>query len=242
MELYWGVQPVLDMLREGRPLERIVVVRGRHGPRLREIVERARAANVPIRQEGREALDRLAAGGVHQGVAAWAAPFAYASRAAILDGMSSPGLVAVFDGVQDPHNLGALLRTAAASGCDGVFLPERRAVGLTAAVLKASAGTAARVPIAREASMTGLLRGLRDSGVWCVAVEAGAPPPWSGFDFSLPVALVLGGEGAGLRPGLRSLCEAAVGLPLVRGVESLNVSVAFGAVAYEVVRQRSQGR
>jgi 23S rRNA (guanosine2251-2'-O)-methyltransferase len=240
----YGVQPVRALLAAGGGgVERLVVARGHHGPALREILGRARELGLTVQLAGREALDRLAVGGRHQGVVAVAgAMLAYTPRAEVLAALTPPALVAVLDGVEDPRNLGAVLRTAAATGVQGVFLPERRAAGLTPAVIKAAAGTAGRVPVVRETNVARLLEALKAAGLWVVAVEAGAPPPWTGFDFCQPVALVLGGEGKGIRPLVRRGCDAAVGLPLALGVESLNVSVAFGVVAYETLRQRRAGQ
>ena len=164
----------------------------------------------------------------------------YAERSAVLETLPPPAFLVVLDGVEDPRNLGAVLRTAAATGAHGVFVPARRAAGLGPIVVKASAGTAGQVPVVRETNLARLLRDLKQRGIWTVAVEAGAPPPWEGFDLTLPVALVLGGEGHGLRRLVRSACDAAIGLPLAVGVEPLNVSVAFGAVAYELCRQRQR--
>ncbi len=234
----YGVQPVRELLRSGQGVQRLLLARGRHGAALRAVREEARRLGLPVVLRDRAELDRVAAGGVHQGVVAIAAPLPYARRSDVLRGIEPPAFLVVLDGVEDPRNLGAVLRTAAATGVHGVFLPARRAAGLGPAAVKASAGAAGRVPVVRETNLVRLLDALREQDIWTVAVEAGAPPPWKGFDLSLPVALVLGGEGKGLRRLVRSRCDAAVGLPLARGIESLNVAVAFGVVAYEVRRQR----
>jgi len=241
MASIYGIQPVRALLERAGAVERVVIARGHHGRRLREILAAAREQGIPVRLEERRHLDRLAGGGAHQGVVAVAAASAYARRAEVLERLEPPALLLVLDGIEDPRNLGALLRTAAATGFQGVFVPERRAVGLTAAVQKASAGTAGLVPVVREKSLILLVKLLKEKGIWVVGVDAGGAPPWSGFDFRLPTALVLGGEGRGIRPLLRRHCDAAVGLPLRPAVESLNVSVAFGGVAYEIVRQREGG-
>jgi 23S rRNA (guanosine2251-2'-O)-methyltransferase len=237
-QMIYGIQPVRTLLSRPEGVERLLIARGRHGKRLREIVATARSRSIPIRLEDRRLLDRLAAGGVHQGVVAMVAALAYSRRSDVMERIVPPALVLVADGVEDPRNLGALLRTAAAAGVHGVFLPERRAVGLTSAVQKAAAGTAGLVPVVREKSLVSLAKFLQENGIWTVAVEAGGLPPWSGVDLRLPTAFVMGGEARGIRPLLRRHCEAAVGLPLAAGVESLNVSVAFGAVVFEALRQR----
>jgi 23S rRNA (guanosine2251-2'-O)-methyltransferase len=239
VERITGRHPVRALLESGRAVDHVVVARGSERE-LRAILDQARHRGVPVRVVDRPALDRLAGGSEHQGILAMAAAFAYANRASILAGLSARPLLLVLDRVQDPHNLGALLRTAAAAGFEGVFLPERHAAGVTPGAIKASAGTAGLVPVGREVNLVALAEELKERGIWLVAVEAGGAPAWSGFDFRLPVALVLGGEESGIRPLLRRKCEAVVGLPLAPGVESLNVSVAFGAVAYEILRQRVQ--
>ncbi|MFQ5671343.1 MAG: 23S rRNA (guanosine(2251)-2'-O)-methyltransferase RlmB [Acidobacteriota bacterium] len=239
----YGVQPVRALLRRGG-VERLYVAPGRRGKAVREIIDLAREQRLPVRTTGKKALDQMAGGGSHQGVVAITLIRSYGSREEVLAlcAAGEPAFLVLLDGVQDPRNLGALLRTAAATGVHGVFLPRRRAAGLTGTVIKAAAGMVGQVPVVREASLVNLLEFLQKQGIWTVSVQAGGSPPWSGFDFTLPVALVLGGEGRGARPLLRRRCEASVGLPLAGGVESLNVSVAFGAIAYEIVRQREGKR
>ena len=153
----YGLQPVKELLLEGAPVERIAVARGHHGPGLREVMDLARQGDIPVRQEDRRQLDRWAEGGAHQGVVAWAAALPYHGEEELIAGLGPGALVLVLDGVQDPRNLGALLRTAAAAGVVGVFLPERGAVGLTPIVVKASAGLAGRVPVARAKNLARLL-------------------------------------------------------------------------------------
>ena len=238
VDAIFGIQPVRALLRSGQGVQRLLMARGRQGAALRAVRDEARRAGLPVVLRERVELDRLTDGGVHQGVVAIAPARPYADRNAVLSALEPPAFLVVLDGVEDPRNLGAILRTAAATGTHGVFVPARRAVGLGPTVVKASAGTAGQVPVVRETNLARLLEDLKRRDIWTVAVEAGAPPPWEGFDLSLPVALVLGGEGRGLRRLVRSRCDAAIGLPLAEGVESLNVAVAFGAVAYELQRQR----
>ena len=236
--LVYGLQPVLNLLEEGSPVERIVVARGRHGSGLRGIVDGARRRGIPVRQEDRRHLDRLSGHGDHQGVVAWTAALPYHDAADVLAALTSPALLLVLDGVQDPRNLGALLRTAAAAGVHGVFIPTRGAVGLTATVIKASAGLAGRVPVARVGNLARFLENLKARGIWVIGVEAAGKPLWGAFDLTQPVALVMGGEGGGLRPLLRRRCDVNLALPMAAGIDSLNVSVAFGIACYEVLRQR----
>ncbi|MCZ6599709.1 MAG: 23S rRNA (guanosine(2251)-2'-O)-methyltransferase RlmB [Acidobacteria bacterium] len=236
--LVYGLQPVRNLLEEGGPVERIVVSRGQHGAGLRSIVEGARRRGIPVRQEERRQLDRLAGHGAHQGVVAWTAVLPYHDAAGVLAAVTPPALLLVLDGVQDPRNLGALLRTAAAAGVQGVFIPRRGAVGLTATVIKASAGLAGRVPVARVGNLARFLEDLKARGIWVIGLEAAGKPLWGAFDLTQPVALVMGGEGGGLRPLLRRKCDVRLALPMVAGIDSLNVSVAFGIACYEVLRQR----
>lgn len=219
-------------------MDRLAVAKGHHGSGLQEIVDSARAAGIPVRFEGRSQLDRWSGGGTHQGVVAWTAALAYRDADEVLQRLTHPAFVLVLDGVQDPRNLGALLRTAVAAGVQAVFLPERGAAGLTGTVVKASAGLAAQIPVARVKNLARFLETLKKEGLWVVGVQAEGAPVWQAFDLKMPLALVLGGEGGGLRPLLRQKCDVQIGLPMAPGVESLNVSVAFGIVAYEVLRQR----
>jgi len=236
----YGLQTVRELLLAGRPVDRIAVARGHHGPGLREVMDLARRGDIPVRQEDRRQLDRWAEGGAHQGVVAWTAALPYHAEHELIASLGPQALVLVLDGVQDPRNLGALLRTAAAAGADGVFLRERNAVGLTPTVVKASAGLAGKVPVSRAKNLARLLDHLKEKGLWVVGLEAAGPPAWGAFDFSQPLASVLGGEGGGVRPLLRRSCDVLVGLPMASGVESLNVSVAGGIILYEALRQRSQ--
>jgi 23S rRNA (guanosine2251-2'-O)-methyltransferase len=238
----YGLQPVKELLLAGSPVERLAVARGHHGPALREVIDLARQGDIPVRQEDRRQLDRWAEGGAHQGVVAWAAALPYQGEEELIASLGPSALVLVLDGVQDPRNLGALLRTAAAAGVNGVFLPERGAVGLTATVVKASAGLAGRVPVARAKNLARLLGRLKENGLWVVGLEASGAPAWGAFDFCQPLAVVLGGEGGGVRPLLRRSCDVLVGLPMAQGVDSLNVSVAGGIILYEALRQRSQAK
>ncbi len=238
----YGLQPVKELLLEGAPVERIAVARGHHGPGLREVMDLARQGDIPVRQEDRRQLDRWAEGGAHQGVVAWAAALPYHGEEELIAGLGSGALVLVLDGVQDPRNLGALLRTAAAAGVEGVFLPERGAVGLTPIVVKASAGLAGRVPVARAKNLARLLTRLKEKGLWVVGLDPSGEPAWGAFDFCQPLAIVLGGEGGGVRQLLRRSCDVLVGLPMATGVESLNVSVAGGIILYEALRQRSASK
>ena len=245
----FGVQPVLEVLRAGqRPVERVTVAEGAHEARLHEIFEQARAAGVPVRRAPRAELQRLAAGANHQGVVATVAAARYLSSDELLDalaarvGTNDPPLAVVLDGVEDPRNLGAIIRTVECAGAHGVFVPERRAAGLTETVAKAAAGALEYVPVARAANVARLVEDLKGRGVWAVGTAADAAVTYNEWDWTQPCALLLGGEGEGLRRLVRERCDVLVGVPLRGHVAALNVSVAAGIILYEAVRQRTARR
>jgi 23S rRNA (guanosine2251-2'-O)-methyltransferase len=245
----FGVQPVLEALRAGtRNVERVTVAEGAHESRLQEIFELARAARVVVRRAPRTELQRLAPGANHQGVVATIAAARYADTAELLDslaarvGTDEPPLAVVLDGVEDPRNLGAIIRTVECAGAHGVFVPERRAAGLTETVAKSAAGALEYVPVARAVNIVRLLEELKGRGVWTVGTAADASVAYNDWDWTQPCALVLGGEGEGLRRLVRERCDVLVSVPLRGRIESLNVSVAAGVVLYEAVRQRTAAR
>jgi 23S rRNA (guanosine2251-2'-O)-methyltransferase len=242
----FGVQPVLEALRAGaRPIERLTVAEGAHESRLREILEIARYADIPVRRVPRPELQRMAAGANHQGVIATVAAAHYTHADELLAalaarvGTQDPPLAVVLDGVEDPRNLGAVIRTVECAGAHGVFVPERRASGLTETVAKAAAGALEYVPVARAANVVRLLEELKERGVWTVGTAADAETSYADWDWTQPCALLLGGEGEGLRRLVRERCDVLVNIPLRGRIESLNVSVAAGIVLYEAVRQRT---
>ena len=234
-----GVHAVYEALRSGSPtLERIHIARETHSPKLKEILELARERSVQIRYDDRVVIDRLAAGAVHQGIVAIGGTLAYASVDSIFSG-TAPPLVVILDGVEDPHNLGAVIRTSEACGASGVIVPERHAAPLTAAVVKASAGAAAHVPVARVKNLVSSIEDLKRRGLWIVGVDASGDRLWNEYDYSGPAAFVLGGEHRGIRRLVREHCDVVVRLPMLGKISSLNISVAAGVVLYEAVRQRS---
>jgi 23S rRNA (guanosine2251-2'-O)-methyltransferase len=245
----FGVQPVLEALRAGtRNVERVTVAEGAHESRLQEIFELARAARVVVRRAPRTELQRLAPGANHQGVVATIAAARYADSVELLDslaarvGTDEPPLAVVLDGVEDPRNLGAIIRTVECAGAHGVFVPERRAAGLTETVAKSAAGALEYVKVARAVNIVRLLEELKERGVWTVGTAADARIAYNDWDWTQPCALVLGGEGEGLRRLVRERCDVLVSVPLRGRIESLNVSVAAGVVLYEAVRQRTAAR
>jgi 23S rRNA (guanosine2251-2'-O)-methyltransferase len=243
----YGVAPVLEALRAGqRAIERVMIAEGARHNRLRELIELARKANVPVHFAPRIELARFAgADANHQGVVASVAAARYTDADELLDalfarvGTSEPPLAVVLDGVEDPRNLGAILRTVECAGAHGVFVPERRAVGLTETVAKAAAGALEHVAVARAANLVRLIEQLKQRNIWTVGTSADAPLPYTGWDWTQPSALFLGGEGMGLHRLVRERCDTLVSIPVRGSIESLNVSVAGGIVLYEALRQRT---
>ena len=231
-----------EALEAGRALERIVIARGRHGERIEELVQLARARGVPVRFEDRGQVDQLAGTREHQGVVALAAAKPAVGLEDLLRKTArqgpQKGLLVLLDGVEDPQNLGAVVRTALAAGADGVVIPERRAAGLTESVARASAGALAHLPVARVTNLARAMEELKEAGYWLVGLEEHAERSYTEADFTGAVAIVLGGEGKGLHELVRKRCDFLVSIPTTGPVRSLNVSVAAGVVLFEAVRQR----
>jgi 23S rRNA (guanosine2251-2'-O)-methyltransferase len=234
-----GVHPVLEALQAGnRAVSSILVQRGRGGAVLDRIREAAQRRGIPVRLQPRQALDRASGGQSHQGVVALAEPLALAKEEQVLATAGDGALLLVLDRVEDPRNLGAVVRTAAAAGVQGVFFPNRGSTGLTPAAVKAAAGGVERVPLVQVGNVPSLLSRLRKRHIWVVGLDPEGPDLWGGFDWTLPLALVVGGEGKGLRRLARQRCDALVGVPMPGGGGSLNLSVAAALAIYEVLRCR----
>lgn len=206
-----------------------------------KLLDLARQAGVKVRRVQRGDLDRLSGGAAHQGVALLLAAAQYQEWGQLLAEAQQAGpkaLVLVADHIQDPHNLGALARSAAAAGAQGLVVPKDRACPLTPAVAKAAAGGLERLLVCRVVNLTNALEELKEAGLWSLAAATrGAPPPWE-LDLKMPLALVVGGEHKGVGARLLKACDLATSLPLAAGVESLNASVAAGVLLFEIVRQR----
>lgn len=239
-----GINPVLEALKAGRPVQRILIADQRKQDRdVQAILRLAREQGAEVRFAGRDALNREAPGANHQGVIAVAAAKQYANIDDILKAPADKGQVPLFlvlDGVEDPRNLGAILRTADAAGVHGVIIPERRAAGLTETVAKAAAGAMEHVPVVKVVNIVNTLEELKKAGVWVAGAEAGGDMVYWKADLARPTALVLGGEDRGVRRLVRERCDYLVSLPLLGRISSLNVSVAAGILLYEALRQRSQ--
>jgi 23S rRNA (guanosine2251-2'-O)-methyltransferase len=235
-----GFHAVEEALAAGRALDRIVIARGRHGERVEAVVQLARSKSVPVRFEDRLQIDRLAGTREHQGIAALAAAKPALELEDLLAAKTPQGLLVLLDGIEDPHNLGAIVRTALAAGADGVVIPERRAAGLTDTVERASAGALAHLPVARVKNLVRAMEEMKEAGYWLIGLDERAEKKYTEADFSGQVGVVLGGEGEGLHELTRKRCDFLVSIPTSGPVRSLNVSVAAGVVLFEVVRQRQQ--
>jgi len=241
MDRLTGIHAVREALEAARPLDRIVIAKGRQDTRTEEIVQLARKQGVPVRFEDRGQLDRLANSKDHQGVVALAAARGASSLEEIIGSAkaSQRGLIVLLDGVEDPHNLGAIVRTALAAGAHGVVIPERRAAGLTDTVSRASAGALSHLPVAKVTNLVRSMEELKEAGYWLIGLDEHAEQSYTQVDYNTPVGIVLGGEGQGLHELTRRRCDFLVSLPTTGPVRSLNVSVATGVVLFEVLRQRA---
>ena len=237
MAILSGIHPVVEALRAKRALERLLVAQGAGGPRVQEIIDLARRASIPVRFEPRAALDRLAGTSAHQGVVALGA----AQRYADFDGVAPCEMLVVLDGVEDPHNLGAIIRTAHAAGAGAVVIPERRAAGVTDVVAKAAAGALEHLPVVRVANINRALEEIKQRGFWIYGLDERGAETYDQVEYASPAAVVLGGEGKGLHEQVRKHCDALVRIPVAGRISSLNVSVAAGVMLFEWRRRRSQG-
>ncbi|MBX7114499.1 MAG: 23S rRNA (guanosine(2251)-2'-O)-methyltransferase RlmB [Myxococcaceae bacterium] len=238
----WGTNPVLELLR-ARPneIERIFVGEGLLSPKIAgELLSRAREARVRVDKVPRERLGAMTGGGVHQGVVAEVGQFDYATLDALIEkakGQSAPVIV-VLDGIQDPQNLGAIIRSSHAFGAIGVVVAKDRAAGVTGVVAKASAGALAFCPVARVVNISRALEELKAAGYWTVAADPNSKEAlWSG-KLNGPLAIVVGAEGPGIRDGVLERCDFRLNIPMSGKVASLNASVSAAVLLYEVTRQR----
>jgi len=241
-EVACGIHAVRVLLaRSPERVRRLLLAGGRDARRLDEVRALARAAGVTIVEADAATVDRLAAGVRHQGVVAELVPRAGDPETQLEEALEAAGaapLLLVLDGVQDPHNLGACLRSADAAGVAAVIVPRDRAAGLTPVVRKVAAGAAETVPLVSVVNLARTLRDLKERGIWLVGTAEGADRTLYQADFTGPVGLVMGSEGEGLRRLTRECCDQLVAIPMAGAVESLNVSVAAGIVLFEAVRQR----
>jgi 23S rRNA (guanosine2251-2'-O)-methyltransferase len=240
----FGVSPVLEMLRaNSRRVEKIMLAEGAREHRIAEIIELAKANHIQFQRVSREVLARsVEPGANHQGVVAVTASADYADADALLEEISNAEtpLVLILDGVEDPRNLGAILRVAECAGVAGTFFPEHRAASLTETVVKTSAGATEYTPIAKVKNLNRLIEELKRNNIWVVGTSGEAETDYTDWDWTQKCALVLGSEGKGLHRLVAENCDALVRIPMQGKIESLNVSVAAGVVLFEAVRQRKQ--
>ncbi len=233
------LNPLLETLRRSPDRVNKVFVQNEPGPhRIGEVIREAKSRGIPVVFVPKVRLDQMAPH--HQGVLAEVAPKAFTPLEDILAGPGVPFLV-ILDEVEDPQNLGAIVRSADGAGASGIILPERRSAGLTEVVATVSAGALDRMPVARVPNLVRAMEDLRQRGIWLVGAEGRAEGLWHEFDYTLPVAVVLGSEGRGLRPLVRRTCDKVLSIPLAGAVSSLNVAAAAAVFLFEVARQRGAG-
>jgi 23S rRNA (guanosine2251-2'-O)-methyltransferase len=243
----FGLNPVLEALRaHPESIVRLYLADGALGPRVAgELLARAGELGLRVDRVHRDRLDRLAEGGVHQGVVAEAREFEYHSLEelmALAASAEAPPLLVLLDGIQDPHNLGAIVRSAHALGAQGVVLTRDRAASVTAAVIKASAGAVLHTPVARVTNLSRAIEVLKKAGYWTAALDpTGDRAPWEAT-LDGPLAVIVGAEGDGVRKGVLGHCDFHLKIPMLGQVDSLNASVSAGVLLYEIVRQRRATR
>ncbi len=240
MHYIYGINAVTEALKaRGRAFQWVGMAKERRDLRLQRMIEDCRRIGVPVRFLSRMELDRMAGNAAHQGVVAVTSAKQYSNLDDVVG--AKRGLLSfiiVLDGVEDPHNLGALLRTADAAGADGVIIPERRAAGVTGTVTKASAGASEHLPIAKVTNIARTVEELKDRNVWTIGLDERGQQIYDALDYNMDCAIVLGAEGKGLHDLVKKKCDFLVSIPMLGKVPSLNVSVAGAIVMYEVVRQR----
>ncbi|MCA1577026.1 MAG: 23S rRNA (guanosine(2251)-2'-O)-methyltransferase RlmB [Acidobacteria bacterium] len=242
----YGVNAVLEALRAGkRQVESVTILQSARPDRLRAVLDLAREKGVPVQRVPRLDLDRSLGEARHQGVVARIAAAHYADAEELLDqlaarvGTPDPPLALGLDGIEDPRNMGSIVRTAECAGVHGVFIAERRAVGLTGVVAKVAAGALEYVPVARVTNLVRLIEQLKERNIWVIGAAADAKQLHTEWDWTLPAAVFLGSEGHGLHRLVREHCDTLVRIPVVGKLDSLNVSVAAGVLLYEARRQRN---
>jgi 23S rRNA (guanosine2251-2'-O)-methyltransferase len=237
-EIIFGINPVKEAMRGQRRAFELFVAEGAGDQRLEKLQKLASEHNIPVRRRSRQDLTRLCSTDHHQGVALRIESFVYADLDDALSGTGPETLLVILDGIQDPHNLGALIRTAACAGAAAVIIPKDRAVGVTAVVEKVAAGACDTVPVVQVTNLAVTLEQLKDKGFWIYGADEKSTNSLYRQKFTGNVAFVIGGEGEGIRPLVRKKCDVIFSIPLAGGVNSLNASVAGGVALFEAVRQR----
>ncbi len=239
-----GRNPVMEALKSEREIEKILVAKGANQGSIKKIIAMAKDKGIPVQYVEKQFLDRQAATGAHQGVMAYASAYEYSELEDIVfkaQAKKEDLFIIILDGIEDPHNLGAIIRTADAAGSHGVIIPKRNAAGLTSAAVKASAGAVEYVPVVRVSNIVQTIQKLKDLGVWIAAADMEGDELFSS-NMTGKIALVIGSEGKGISRLIKETCDFAVKLPMYGKIESLNASAAAAVIMYEVVRQRSQSK
>jgi 23S rRNA (guanosine2251-2'-O)-methyltransferase len=231
-----GIHPVREALRARRAFDKVLIAKGSSGARIQEIVTLCRDQSVPVRFESREALDRAANGLSHQGVIAFGVAHQYAE---LEETLPDARLMVILDGVEDPHNLGAIIRTAHAAGASGIIVPERRSAPLSETVARVSAGALEYMPIVRVTNISRLLEQLKQRRFWIYGLDERGVEAYDRVEYTEPAAIVLGSEGKGLHDSVKKHCDFLVSIPMAGAVSSLNVSVAAGVVLFDWKRRRA---
>lgn len=235
-----GRNAVIEAFRSGKTIDKLYVLDGCKDEPVMTIIREAKKTDTIIRYVDREILDRLSKTGHHQGVVANAAAYDYAEVEDILNAArekGEPPFVFILDGIEDPHNLGAIIRTANLAGAHGVIIPKRRAVGLTATVAKTSAGALNYTPVAKVTNLSATIEELKKEGLWFVCADMGGETMYN-LNLTGPIGLVIGNEGEGVSRLVKEKCDYVASIPMKGNIDSLNASVAAGVLAYEIVRQR----
>ncbi len=245
MEKIYGINPVKILLQKGEaePVK-IFIAAGRGGAAFEEITSLARRKNVAVEIKKREDMDKLSGGANHQGVLAICKPYAYKDIDTLISNRNKSlnnDLILILDSIVDPQNLGSIIRSAFCFGANGVIIPADRAAGVTAAVVKASAGSALQIPVAKATNLSRTIDFLKENGFWIFGTEAHAGKDLREADFNCRVALLLGGEAKGIRPLLKKKCDVIIGIPMAADFDSFNVAVAAGIIQYEIFCQRKRG-
>jgi len=246
MEVVYGINPVKVLLREkDSGWEKIVIASGRSGSSVKEVVDIARQKKVPIEFHRRQYLDGLAGNFNHQGVVGVRQSYVYTDLDILIKNRSkffNFDLILVLDSIMDPQNLGSIIRSAYCLGANGVIIPEDRSAPVTAAVIKASAGSVGQIPVARVVNLAQTIEYLKDKGFWIFGADAHNGTDLREMDFNCHVVLVLGGEAKGMRPLVKKKCDFLLSIPMMENFDSLNVSVAAGIIQYEILSQRRRTR
>ena len=235
-----GRNAILEAFRSGKTIDRLFVLEGCQDGPVRTIIKEAKRQDTIINYVTKERLDQMAQTGKHQGVVAYMAAYEYAQvedMLALAESRGEPPFLILLDEIEDPHNLGAIIRTANLAGAHGVIIPKRRAVGLTATVAKTSAGALNYTPVAKVTNLTAVMEELKEKGLWFVCADMGGELMYK-LNLKGPIGLVIGNEGKGVSRLVREHCDMTAAIPMKGEIDSLNASVAAGILAYEIVRQR----